>query len=96
MHQFGSLLRDMRNSAGMSQEQLAEELHIARSSISKLERNQLELRAADLLRWAKVTENQDFLAAIILSVDVGVIQQILDVATVATVFLGTIFLGGAA
>lgn len=90
MHEFGSILKKMRKDAGFSQEEIAEKLHIARSSISKLETNNLELRASDLLKWAKVTENQDYLAAIVLGVDIGIIQQIIDTATgtVATILLG--------
>lgn len=85
--QFGAILKKMRKGADMSQEELAEKLHIARSSISKLETNNLELRASDLWRWAKVTENQDLIAAMILGIDVVVLQQALEFATkfVATI-----------
>ena len=79
--EFGSVLRKMRNQAGYSQEELAEEMHIARSSISKLERNQLELRASDFARWASVTGAYDVMLAALCSLDIAVVQQILDSAT---------------
>lgn len=92
--EFGQILRGMRKEADMSQEDVAEELHIARSSISKLETNQLELRASDLFRWAKATENQELIAAMILGIDVGLLQQALEVIGKTTSMVGTILLGG--
>lgn len=71
----------MRKLAGFSQEDIAHELHIARSSISKLETNQLDLKAFDLFRWAKTTENQDLVAAMLLGIDVAILQQALDIAS---------------
>lgn len=90
---FGSLLRKMRKGASFSQEQLAEEMHISRSNISRLETNNIELKAADLLSWASVTNNQDLLAAIILGIDVGLLQQALELISTSTL-VGTILLGG--
>ena len=91
--QFGTLLRQMRKGADMSQEEIAFELHIARSSISKLERDQLELKAADLIRWANATQSQAVIAALILGIDVGLLQQALEFISSATTLVGTI-LGG--
>lgn len=89
--EFGAVLKKMRKGADMSQEELAEELHISRSNISRLETNNLELKATDLLNWATATNAQDVLAALVLSVDVTVIQGLLD--SVSSL-IGTIFLGG--
>ncbi|HLR58867.1 MAG TPA: helix-turn-helix transcriptional regulator [Pseudogracilibacillus sp.] len=83
--EFGSVLNVMRKEAGLSQEKMAEKLHIARSSISKLENNQLELRAADLFTWTKETGNQELVAAMLLGLDVGVLQQALELVKTATV-----------
>lgn len=89
--EFGGVLRKMRKEADMSQEELAEELHISRSNVSRLETNNLELRAADLLNWANVTGTQDLLIATMLSVDISVVQQILDSSTaVVNMILGGI------
>lgn len=81
---FGPVLKQMRKNANMSQEELAEELHIARSSISKLERDQLELKAVDLLSWANVTQSQDIIAALALGVDVVLLQQALEIISTMT------------
>lgn len=88
---FGPVLKQMRKDANMSQEELAEELHIARSSISKLERDQLELKAVDLLSWANVTQSQDVIAALALGIDVVVLQQALELISTSAVGL---ILGG--
>lgn len=89
--ELGTVLKQMRKEAGLSQEAISEELHIARSSISKLERDQLELRAFDLIRWANVTQSQEALAAMILGVDVATLQQALDtVSTTIGLILGGI------
>lgn len=90
--EFGPVLRRMRKRAGMSQEDIAEELHIARSSISKLERDQLELRAADLIRWCNATNAQEVLVAFLCGADgLAIMQNIMDATTT---FVSTIFLGG--
>lgn|SRR5690625_1944654 len=88
---FGAILRKMRKGADMSQEELAVHLHISRSNVSRLETNNLELKASDLINWANVTQNQDVIAAMILGLDVAVLQQALEVASK---FVATIFLGG--
>lgn len=79
--EFGGVLRKMRREAGMSQEELAEELHISRSNVSRLETNNLELKAADLLRWANATESQDLMIATMCSIDISIVQQILESST---------------
>lgn len=89
--EFGGVLRKMRREAGMSQEELAEELHISRSNVSRLETNNLELKAADLLRWANATETQDLLIATMCSIDISIVQQILESSTtVINMILGGI------
>lgn len=92
--QFGSVLRKMRKGAGMSQEDLAEELHISRSNVSRLETDHLELKAADLIRWANVTHSQEMLIALLCGVDsLPLMQQIIEsVSSITSV--GSILLGG--
>ena len=90
---FGSTLRKMRKEAKFSQEELAEHLYISRSNISRLETDNLELKAADLVGWANATQNQDLVAAMILGIDVGLLQQALELISTTTL-VGTIFLGG--
>lgn len=76
----------------MSQEDIALELHMSISNISRLETDKYELKATDLIKWASVTQSQEVIAAMILGVDVMVLQQALEIisGTVATIFLGGI------
>ncbi|GAB3801443.1 helix-turn-helix domain-containing protein [Virgibacillus kimchii] len=83
--EFGAVLRRMRKGADMSQEALAEKLHLSRSNISKLESNKLELKAADLVNWCRVTNNPDILIAFVYG---------MDVLAGTTQFISTILLGG--
>lgn len=92
--QFGSTLRKMRKKADMSQEDMALELHMSISNISRLESNKYELKAVDLFNWANATGAQDVVAAMLLSVDVTIVQQILESSTTLVgSIIGTI-LGG--
>lgn len=88
--EFGNELRKMRKRAGMSQEDIAHELHMSISSVSRLETEKYELKAVDLIRWANATNAVDVLIALIVGVDVAVAQQLLEMlpSLVATIFLG--------
>lgn len=83
---FGSVLKKMRKEANLSQEDMADELHIARSSISKLERDQLELRAADLINWCQTTNAQEILIAFLLGADgISMMQQVIEFISSSTI-----------
>lgn len=91
---FGPILRKMRKSAGLSQEDMAHELHMSISNISRLETGKYELKAIDLLNWVNVTGSQEVLAAMVLGVDVGLLQHALDlISTMAVGFIGGIING---
>lgn len=81
----GKLLRKMRKEAGMSQEDMSFELHMSISNISRLETNKYELKASDLLRWVNITQSQEVLAAIVLGIDVAVLQQALEVVSTTSI-----------
>ena len=91
--QIGSILRRMRKGAGMSQEQLALELHISRSNVSRVETDELELRTKDFLRWCKITQCQEALIALMCGMDLSTVQQIIDTIT-NTTLVGTIIKWG--
>lgn len=55
---FGFVLRATRKAAGLSQEQIAPMVNISRSTISKLERNDMVIKADDLLRWLQVIRSR--------------------------------------
>lgn len=91
--EFGRTLRMMRKDAGLNQDDMAAELDIARSSISKLENDKLDLRAEILIKWCRITNNPDVLMALYAGVDAASTL----VASGATTFItGTItfLLGG--
>ena len=78
----------------MSQEEIALELHMSISNVSRLETDKYELKAADLIRWANVTQCQEVVAAMILGIDVTVLQQALEMVSSISSLVGTILLGG--
>lgn len=89
--EFGATLRKMRKGRGFSQEKLSEKLHISRSNISKLERNQLELKATDLVNWCKVTNHPEMLMAFVYGTDAAVsVQGAMQLITGTITFLGGI------
>ena len=86
---FGPVLRKMRKGAGMSQESMANELHMSISNISRLETDKYELKAVDLIRWCKVTNNPDVLMALYAGVEVvNQLQPITQLITGTILFLG--------
>ncbi|MFD2209418.1 helix-turn-helix domain-containing protein [Virgibacillus halophilus] len=89
--EFGSILRKTRKKAGMSQEDMALELHMSISNVSRLESNKYELKAADLIRWCNITNAQEVLIALLCGMDgITIMQQLMDTATT---LVGTI-IGG--
>lgn len=55
---FGEIMRTYRMKKGWSQEELAEKLHLSRSTISKIERNLQVFEVAVLAKLIKVTGDQ--------------------------------------
>ena len=89
---FGKLLRRMRKDAGMSQEEMAEALHMSISNISRFENDIYDIKAIDFFRWAKITNNPDVLMAIYAAIDVATQVQPLTQLISGTITL----LGGIA
>lgn len=74
---FGPLLRSWRKGAGLTQEDMAIELKISRPNISKLERDQIELKAADLIGWFQATNAPEIAAAMLCGADITALTEIL-------------------
>ncbi len=89
--EFGAVLRRMRRVADISQEEMAEALHISRSNISRLELNKIELKAADLINWCKITNHPEVMMAFIYGTDVMVALHGATQLITGTISL---FLGG--
>jgi len=90
--EFGSVLRRMRRVADISQEEMAEKLHMSRSNVSRLENNRMDLKAVDLINWCRITNHPDILMSFIYGADVA---STLIGSGATTLITGTIaFLGG--
>lgn len=87
---YGPLLREMRKKAGMSQEEIAHELYMSISNVSRLESGKYEVKLADALRWANVTGAQDVFIATLLGVDITVVQQIVESGSTIGMIMGGI------
>jgi len=90
--EFGKKLREMRKRAGLSQEDIALELHMSISNISRIETGKYHVKASDAWKWMNITGSQEIVAAMALGIDITVLQQALELATklVATIFVGGI------
>ncbi|WP_078379124.1 helix-turn-helix domain-containing protein [Sutcliffiella halmapala] len=75
---FGKILRQLRVKAGFSQEELAEQIFLSRSAVSRLENDNLELKLADAIRWFQATRAPEAVAAMLCGVDVNTLIQALS------------------
>ena len=93
--QYGAILRACRLRRGFKQDELAHELHINQSDISKIESGIKEPPLSLVKRWTDLTQAQEVLVAFICGVDgLGMMQKVVEVVS-NTPFLGTIIrLGG--
>jgi transcriptional regulator with XRE-family HTH domain len=88
--EFGSLLKKMRVVADISQEEMAEKLHMSRSNVSRLENNRMDLKAVDLIKWCRVTDNPDVLMALYAGIDVTATLVASGATTLITGFISLI------
>jgi len=85
---LGQVLRVCRKKAGLSQEKLAELLHMSRSCISKIETGAKEATAKVMIDWVRVTQTQEVLIAYLFGMDgISIIQNILQMSGVALTLL---------
>jgi len=85
---LGQVLRVCRKKAGLSQEKLAELLHMSRSCISKIETGAKEATAKVMIDWVKVTQTQEVLIAYLFGMDgISIIQNILQMSGAALTLL---------
>lgn len=96
---FGWLLRKTRVGVGLTQEAMAEEIHIARSTISKLERDEMTLTAEDLIRWLQIIKSRIRIPESTTAMEMGVaLVQGVDIVALTDMLTrivgGVINLGG--
>lgn len=85
--------RMMRERKGMSQQELADEMHLSRSNISRIESGKIKLAIAEAVKWARTTDSQDMLVALVCGTDLpGAMQMLSDLSSTAGIILLT--LGG--
>jgi len=81
---LGQVLRVCRKKAGLSQERLAELLHMSCTCISKIETGAKEATAKIMIDWVRVTQTQEVLIAYLFGMDgISIIQNILRMTGVA-------------
>lgn len=74
---YGKVLRLARMKKGLSQEELAEQIGLSRSAVSRLENNKLELKVVDAVEWGRVTNATEMIAAVLCGIDLAtIIQQV--------------------
>lgn len=92
---YGGILKACRERAGMNQEELAFQLHVSQSDISKFENNTKEPSISIFQQWITQTQTQEVMIAFICGVDgLGAMQQILETVngTVGTIIRGLLHL----
>ncbi|MGE8207744.1 helix-turn-helix domain-containing protein [Heyndrickxia sp. NPDC080065] len=72
---FGAILKSVRKQRKMSQEEIAEKLHISRSNISKLENDKITLDVQTLVQWMEVTNAKEVMIAALCGLDPVTVSQ---------------------
>jgi transcriptional regulator with XRE-family HTH domain len=75
---WGAVLKTARKREGLTQDELADKLHLTKSCISKFEHNVKEAKISTFINWMKHTNAQDLLIAAMLQIDPGQVTQMLE------------------
>lgn len=78
---YGPLLRATRESSGLTQEEMGEELGVSRTVITKMEQGKVGLQMDRGLDWFRITETQKVVEMLAVGVDVTVIIDSLTTIT---------------
>lgn len=79
--EYGAILKACRERVGLSQEELADQLHIQQADVSRLENNRKEPSISLFQSWATVTNSQDVLVAFICGIDgMSILTEIMNIA----------------
>ena len=95
---IGQVLRTARKRADLTQEEMSFELNISRSTISKLERNDMAIQTEDFIRWIQVVQarlaNTTAIEAgltIVNGIDINVLTEMLN--TFVGLMIGGFWIG---
>ncbi|MEK5068062.1 helix-turn-helix domain-containing protein [Sporosarcina sp. FSL K6-1508] len=66
------LLKSTRKAVDLTQEQIAPLVHISRSTVSKLERGEMPLKAEDLVKWLQIVGSRMNPSNATLPIEVGI------------------------
>ncbi|WP_079709954.1 helix-turn-helix domain-containing protein [Paraliobacillus ryukyuensis] len=86
------LLKHTRKRKKLTQERMAEIMHIPQSTISKIENGLMELGSKDFFKWMRKTDSQDILLALSLNIDLTAATDL--ISNLANSGLLGIILGG--
>lgn len=76
---YGGILKACRERAGLNQEELAFQLNMSQSDVSKYENNFREPSISTLQQWINQTQTQEVMVAFLCGVDgVGLMQGVID------------------
>lgn len=76
---YGAILRACRDRVGLSQEELADRLHINQSDVSKFENDVKEPTVSMFRAWMMNTQAQEVLVAFFCGMDgIGIMQKIMQ------------------
>lgn len=77
---YGGILKACRERAGLNQEELAFQLHMSQSDVSKYENNIKEPTISTFRHWMNQTQTHEVMIAFLCGVDgLGAMQQVLEV-----------------
>lgn len=78
----GAILRACRTRANFTQAELADELFISQSDVSKYENDTMEPHLSTLQAWTSSTQTTEVLVAFLMGLDgLGIMQTILEMGT---------------
>ncbi|WP_431810840.1 helix-turn-helix domain-containing protein [Lysinibacillus capsici] len=86
---FKKVLKKFRENAKITQEEMADELNITQSHVSKYERGRKVIDLETFIRWAQVTNSEVQAAAILFGTDVC--AQAAQLMTLVPAFVGGMF-----
>lgn len=74
----GEIVKKCRKKIGWSQDELALEMNLTQSTVSRLEKNKVTCDVSTLMRIAERTNAQDVAMSMLFNIDISVVTQMLQ------------------